>query len=209
MTPSGKDSQRGGIRRRLDRRHRLCGPARVWLLCTCLLGALSAVSSAGGGVALEVSGLPPGAEPQLRAALAAQLELATGGDLRIDEPSFDWFWRARPDSLYLRVRFEHYYAGRHRRTLIPLLAARYAFRLDARGSVAFFTGGRDSLVATIPFEFDWERPIVYQFLGAAPDAASAQPRAPEWHRLEQEALRALTVDLARKLKRMHERAGTP
>jgi hypothetical protein len=167
-------------------------------LVACLL-PLPAISSIG----LVVDGLPEGLAPEIQTRLGSELSTSTTEPMVVISPSSAWFW-AKPDADYfIRVEFRHYFLGRHQKMLIPLLAARYAIRMDASGVVVLRRSSDDSLLASIPFRFQWERPIHYQMLGITPDAASTQADATSYYLMQQRALDALTRKLAEKIRHAH------
>ena len=153
---------------------------------------------------LEVVGVPADTEPLLQQRLAAELGYQRDDPLATSAQPAPWFWQRRSPDLQIRVVFSRFYASTYHRTLFPLVAARYAYQVTAEGTACLFDPHGDSLLAALPFEFSWERPVHYQFLGIQPEAASVKVSSPVQYRLEAEAMAALTTEIARKIRRARQ-----
>lgn len=173
------------------------------VLAVCLLGWFVPVV-ANSSTGLVVKGLPDGLAPEIQNRLGSELSSNSQHPMTVVSPSSAWFWAQPEAEHFIVVEFRHYFLGRRQKTLIPLLAARYAIRMDASGVVVLRRTRDDSLLASIPFEFEWERPIHYQMLGITPDAASTQADATSYYLMEQRALDSLTEQLAEQIRNAHK-----
>ncbi len=182
--------------------NRCCGQIGVGLAIS--LFAWSAPGAAVSTTGLVVRGLPEGLAPEIQTRLGSELSSDPHYPMTVISPSSAWFWAQPKAEHFIVVEFRHYFLGRRQKTLLPLIASRYAIRMDASGVVVLRRSRDDSLLASIRFDFDWERPIHYQLMGITPDAASTQADATSYYLMQQRALDALTDKLSELIRRAHK-----
>lgn len=182
--------------------NKCCGNIGLGLAIS--LFAWSVPGAAASSTGLVVKGLPEGLAPEIQTRLGSELSSDIHHPMTVISPSSGWFWAQPKAEQFIVVEFRHYFLGRRQKTLLPLIASRYAIRMDASGVVILRRSRDDSLLASIKFEFEWERPIHYQLLGITPDAASTQADATSYYLMQQRALDELTEQLSEIIRTAHK-----